>query len=574
MKKLLAAARGEAICDLVIKRGRVANVFSLEYEEADVAVTDGIIVGIGRGYVGREEIDADGHVLIPGMIDGHLHIESTMLAPATFASTVLPLGTTTILPDPHEIANTCGLAGIEFMWRESLRTPLDAFYAAPSCVPASSFETPYHEIDTIQMMTCYDRGWCNHMGEMMNFPGVIGGDESVWGKITTARNMVKTAHLPNVQGKNLCAYAVSGCDADHESNFSDEALEKLRRGIWVMIREGATEHNLEEIARILLEDEARYARCMAVSDDLTASHILFNGHMDHKVRMLIELGIRPLVALALVTINPADYFRLWDRGAIAPGRIADIVMVSSLEECRAKKVWKRGVLVAEDGDALFNTYAPMTADLPTMSRLELDLRTISFKVPIPPGKEETDIRVIETLPGKVLTGQLIRAPKIVDGFIESDVERDILKTVVLEKNQSTGRTAIGFTSGFGLKRGAIASSVAHDAHNFIAIGVDDVSIETAMACLIENNGGLVAANGRDVMASLALPIGGLMSNLDAPALSKALLKMIKAAEELGAVIIQPYMALSFLSLSVIPELKLTDQGYVNLSEGGLLDLFV
>ena len=573
MKKLLAAARGEILCDLVIKRGTVANVLSLEYEEADVAIKDGIIVGIGRDYVGIKEVDASGSVLIPGMIDGHLHIESTMLAPATFATTVLPLGTTTILPDPHEIANTCGLAGIEFMWRESLRTPLDTFFAAPSCVPASEFETPYHEIDTLQMMDCYDRGWCTHMGEMMNFPGVINGDDTVWGKVTTARSMVKTAHLPNVRGKDLCAYLISGCDADHESNFADEALEKLRRGVWVMIREGATEHNLEEIAHILLQDEARYARCMAVSDDLTASHILFNGHMDHKVRMLIDMGIRPLVALSLVTINPADYFRLRDRGAIAPGRIADIVMVSSLEECRAQKVWKRGELVAEDGTALFNTYAPMANDLPTMSKLQLDLRTVSFKVPIPPGKEGADIRIIETLPGKVLTGQLVKPPRVVEGFIESDVERDILKTVVIEKNQGTGRVAIGFTSGFGLKRGAIASSVAHDAHNFIAVGVDDVSIETAMQYLIESNGGLVAANGGDVTASLALPIGGLMSNLDPPSLSKALLRMIKAAEELGSVIPQPYMAMSFLSLSVIPELKLTDLGYVNLTEGGLVDLF-
>ncbi|MDL2263852.1 adenine deaminase [Synergistaceae bacterium OttesenSCG-928-I11] len=571
MKNLLAAARGEAPSDLVIKGGRIANVLSLEYEEADIAVKDGIIVGIGEGYNGIEEVDADGNVLMPGMIDGHLHIESTMLAPATFAGAVVPLGTTTIMPDPHEIANTCGLPGIEFMWRESLRTPLDAYFAAPSCVPASPFETPYQEIETLKMMECYDRGWCTHMGEMMNFPGVIAGDEEIWGKITTARGLVKTAHLPNVTGRDLCTYLISGCNGDHESNFADEAREKLRRGIWVMIREGATEHNLEDVAQILLEDEARYARCMAVSDDLTASHILFNGHMDHKVRLLIDMGIRPLIAAALVTINPAQYFRLWDRGAIAPGMLADIVMVPSLEECRAMKVWKRGVLVADDGNPLFKAFAPMTIDLPQTSAANIRLTPDSLKVR---AEEGAKIRVIEALPGKVLTNELTLDPLVVDGHVESDRERDILKMVVVEKNQGTGRIAIGFVKGFGLKKGAIASSVAHDAHNYIAVAADDRSMLTALQYLIDNHGGLVTTQGEEVSASLPLPIGGLMSNLDAPSLSKALLRMIKSAEDLGTEIRQPFMALSFLSLSVIPELKLTDKGYVDLAKGGIQTLFV
>jgi adenine deaminase len=569
LKDLLDASLGKVPCDLLIKGGRVANVLSMEFEEADVAVKDGLIVGVGRGYEGLTETDAAGKVLIPGMIDAHLHIESTMLPPASFASVVLPLGTTTIFPDPHEIANTCGMSGIEFMWRESLRTPLDVFFAAPSCVPASPYETPFHELDMLQMMECYSRNWCSHMGEMMNFPGVLAGDEVPWSKITASWNIVKTAHLPNVRGKDLCAYLMSRCDGDHESNYADEALEKLRRGVWVMMREGATEHNLEEVAKIILEDEARFARCMAVSDDLTASHILFRGHMDYKVRLMVEMGIRPIVALAMVTINPANYFRMWDRGAIAPGRIADIVMVDSLEECRALRVWKRGDLAAEDGAPLFSTFAPLPSDLPKMTVLDVEISDETFRIPSRPG----NIRVIEALPGLVLTKGLELAPTESDGQIVSDTERDILKIAVIEKNKGTGRTSLGFVKGFGLKKGAIASSVAHDAHNYVIVGADDRSMRTAARFLAENCGGLVVADGNGVLASLSLPIGGLMSDMEPSVLAVAQSRIIKTTEDLGATIPQPFMTLSFLSLSVIPELKLTDRGYVDASNGRLLNLF-
>ena len=571
MKELLAAARGDIPCDLLIQNGRIANVLSLEYEEADIAIHKGVIVGVGKDYKGKEFVDASGRVLMPGMIDGHLHIESTVLAPATFAETVLPLGTTTIMPDPHEIANTCGLPGIEFMWKESLRTPLDIFFGAPSCVPASSFETPREELDAAEVIEACDRGWCSHLGEMMNYPGVVGGDPDVWAKITAARHLVKTAHLPNVSGKDLCAYLLSGCNGDHESNFADEAREKLRRGVWVMLREGATESNLKDVAQILLEDEARYARCMAVSDDLTASYILQNGHMDHKVRLMIECGIRPLVAAALVTINPAQYFRLWDRGAIAPGMIADIAMVESLETCRALKVWKRGRLVAKDGKVLHHTSSPLPADLPKMGKPAVTVNENSFKID---AQGDRPIRMIEVVPGSVLSKHLILPPTVRDGFVVADVERDIAKIIVVEKNQGTGRIATGFVKGFGLRRGAFASSVAHDAHNFVVVGVDDVSLATALDFLVQNGGGLVAANGGEILSSFALPIGGLMSDKEPLVVAESIVAMEKTAEGLGVSIRHPFMALSFLSLSVIPELKLTDRGYVDLGKGGAQELFV
>ncbi|MDR1483001.1 MAG: amidohydrolase family protein [Synergistaceae bacterium] len=567
MKELLAAARGDVPCDLLIEGGTVANVLSLEYEEADIAVKDGIIVGVGSGYSGREVIDASGRVLIPGMIDAHLHIESTMLRPSAFAAAVLPLGTTTIFPDPHEIANTCGLRGIEFMWGESRQTPLDMFFGAPSCVPASLRETPYREIDTLGVMECYSKNWCSHLGEMMNYPGVLSGDELVWSKIFSSWDRVKTGHLPGVSGRDLCAYLLSRCDGDHESSFSKEALDKLRRGVWVMLREGAIEHNLVETARIILDDEARYARCMAVSDDLTAESILTDGHMDHKVRLMAGIGIRPIIALALVTINPADYFRMWDRGAIAPGRIADIVMVDSIEDCRALRVWKHGRLVAESGRALFSVGGlPAPPETP---KLGISLSEDIFKIPEQSGL----IRIMETLPGLVVTRRLILPPKIQDGYLVSDTERDIIKIAVVEKNRGTGAASIGFVRGFGLKRGALASSVAHDAHNYVVIGADDLSMLTALRCLAED-GGLAAACGDNLIANLPLPIGGLMSDLDAPALSAACGEMSKAAEMLGTAIREPFMAMSFLSLSVIPELKLTDQGYVEPASGRRLDLFV
>ena len=567
-QKLLAAARGEAACDLLIKGGKVANVLSLEYEDADIAIQDGISVGVGKGFSGARVEVASGKILIPGLIDAHLHIESTMLRPSAFAEAVVPLGTTSVFPDPHEIANTCGLSGIEFMWNESRSTPLDMFFGAPSCVPASPFETPYREISARGIAECYSRNWCSHLGEMMNYPGIIRGDDLAWSKIIASRDRVKTAHLPGVRGHELCAYLLSGCDGDHESSFADEALEKLRRGVWVMMSEGAAEHNLIETARIILEDESRYARCMAVSDDLTAACILSDGHMDHKVRLLVASGIRPIIALAMVTKNPADYFRMRDRGAIAPGRIADIVMVDSAEECRALRVWKRGQLVAESGKALFSA-SPAAAALPKTPKLEITPSEETFKIPA----KGRMIRVMEALPGLVITKSLTLLPKVSDGYAVPDTERDIIKIAVVEKNRGTGRAALGFVRGFGLKRGALASSVAHDAHNYVVIGADDRSMLTALAC-VERNGGLATADGDDLTSCLPLPIGGLMSVLDPKALAAEYSMISRAAEALGAVLPQPFMALSFLSLSVIPELKLTDQGYVDPARGELLDLFV
>lgn len=580
MQKLLEVALGKRPCDLVIKGGKIANVLSLEYETADIAISDGIIVGVGQGYSGKQEIDATNTVLMPGMIDGHLHIESTLLSPVDFASVVVPLGSTTVICDPHEIANTCGLMGVGFMFKEASHTPLDAMMSAPSCVPASDFETPFQKMDATVLRDLYDLGLSTHLGEMMNFPGIIRGDEGAWDIIAASQDVVKTGHAPRLGGLDLCAYLLSGCDSDHECNDVEEAREKLRRGMWIMLRESPVEHNMDALLELLLEDEARHSRCMAVSDDLSAEHILNHGHLDHLLRKMIKKGVRPLVAAALLTINPANYFRLWDRGAIAPGRIADIVQVESLEECRALKVWKRGVLVAENGMALFETPRPDISELPfpKLSAFS-DSATLEEKLKV---KNEVgkNIHVMALVPGKVITKRLVLEPLIWGDEVVADVARDILKVVAVEKNRGSGNIAIGFVRGFGFKQGAIASSVAHDAHNYIAVGVDDQSILTALKFLVKNNGGLVVTQGSEINRALSLPIGGLMSTLTASELAPAVEQIRLAARALCGTDVaettstQPFMDLSFLSLSVIPELKLTDQGYIDVLNARKLPLFV
>lgn len=569
-KKLLNAALGIDECDLVIKGAQVANVLSLEFETADVAIKDGVIVNVGSGCRGRTEIDASGLTLIPGYIDGHLHIESTLLAPSEFARAVVPFGTTTVFPDPHEIANTCGMSGIEFMTRESELSPLDFFYGAPSCVPASKYENPYKEIGFSSIIELLSRDICTHLGEMMDFPGVIAGDESAWAKITAAGTSLKTGHAPEVTGSELCAYMLTGCSSDHESISSKEALEKLRRGMYVMMREGSASHDLRDVLDVILEDEARHSRCMAISDDLSADYILKNGHMGPKVRIMIEAGVRPIVALAIVTINAANYFRLYDRGAIAPGMIADLQLVRDIKDITPLKVWKRGELVAEEGRALFDCAVHTSITLPRINTSKVFVSEEKIRVSAGGSK----IRAIKIVPGKIITEEIIVDAKVDGDEVESDVSRDILKAVVVEKNGGTGRTAVGFVNGFGLKRGAIASSVAHDAHNIIAVGVDDRSIVTAIKEILRSQGGLVAADGGSVTASLPLPIGGLMTERTAAEVAKAMKELKDAARAAGSELAMPFMTMSFLSLTVIPKLRITDAGYIDLVEGGIRPLFV
>ena len=571
MNKLAAAARGDIPADLVIKNARIANVFSLEYETGDVAVFGGKIAGIGK-YDGIINYNAEGRVLIPSMIDGHVHIEDTMMTPANFAAIAARHGTGTVFADPHEIANALGIAGLEYMFKASQGLPVDVFYGAPSCVPASELETPYEELDMTAIHDMFARGMTQHLGEMMNFPAVIAGDSEAWGKILAAGNVPLTGHAPGVSGKALNAYLASGINSDHECTDINEAREKLGRGMWLMIREGATFLDLKTLLPIIMENPLSAARCMVVSDDITARYLLERGHMDEKMRIMLKLGLDPFTALRMVTLSPAEYFRLYDRGGIAPGRIADFALLDRDavdENFTVAEVWKRGLLTARDNDTFTRDDTEHLAPV-----LKVKVKKIPSSSQLKVKAEGGMINVIGVTEGTVITKTLALAPKTCGGFVVPDEERDIAKIVVLERHRDTGRFGVGFVKGLGIKRGAVASSVAHDAHNYVVAGADDESIITALKALAENGGGLAVSDGGEVKASFALSIGGLMSYLQPEEVSAELAKMERAAEELGVKIAHPFMVLSFLCLSVIPELRITDLGYVDITKGGRQTLFV
>ena len=579
MNKLPAVARGDIPADLVIKNAKIANVFTNEYELGDVAVFRGKVAGIGENYSGRITYDAGGRVLIPSLIDGHIHIEDTMLTPQNFAIEAAKHGTGTVFADPHEIANALGMSGLEFMFKASQNLPVDIFYGAPSCVPASELESPFDELDMLSVKEMFSRHLAHHLGEMMNFPAVISGDSEVWSKILTADSygVPLTGHAPGVSGKALNAYLSSGISSDHECTDINEAREKLRRGMWLMLREGSTFRDLRKLLQLIKENPLNASRVMAVSDDITARYLTDTGHMDEKMRIMLQVSksekwLDPFTALRLVTLNPAEYFGLKDRGAIAPGKLADFALLDSdiLDESfSVSEVWKAGKLVMRYKDT-FTMYdvehtAPVLAVKTTRIPSTEDLRIKA---------SGSNIRVIGINEGTAITTTLTMPPKISDGYVVPDTDRDIAKIVVLDRHHNSGRYAVGFVKGLGIKQGAIGSSIAHDAHNYVVAGMDDQSIASALKALAEMGGGVVCTFGGEVKASFALPIGGLMSYLDAESVCTELQKVEDAAQELGVRVGHPFMVMSFLCLSVIPELRITDLGYVDISDGGLKNLFV
>ncbi|MBU2009775.1 MAG: adenine deaminase [Chloroflexi bacterium] len=562
MRDLIAVARGEAPADLVLKNARIINTFTGEIEKASVAVHQDRIAGVGDYRQGKEVLDLEGSYLCPGLIDGHVHPESSYLHPAQYAMAVVPRGTTAIVTDLHEIANVAGLEGLRFFLRWSKRLPLDLFLLAPSCVPATPLETAGASLGPQEIKRAL--GWKGvvGLGEMMNFPGVLAGDSHVLEKLSAARGKVRDGHAPGLGGKDLNAYIASGISSDHETTTYEEGQEKLRRGMWLMLREGSSEKNLE--ALLPLVTDKTYHRCLLVVDDRTCGDILREGDMDAVVRRAIALGLDPVRAIALATLNPARRFGLEGYGAVAPGYIANLIAVRDLKEFRVDLIFHHGRLVAREGRPLFSS-RPRHALASTMkvrSFSREDLKLPAARAPLP---------VIQVIPGQILTRKAHLPLKIERGEVVPDPQRDILKAVVVERHRATGNIGLGLVRGFGLREGALASSVAHDSHNIVAVGAGDADLYAAIQEIIRLGGGLVVTRGGKALASLPLPIAGLLSDLPLEEVVARLERLQALARGLGCPLPSPFATLSFIALPVIPELRLTDKGLVDVDSFRVID---
>jgi adenine deaminase len=555
----MAVARGDEPADLVLAGGRVLSVFTKEWLEVDVAIVDGHVVGLGR-YEGRERTDVGGAYLVPGFIDAHMHIESSKLTVDEFARVVLPHGTTTVVADPHEIANVLGTDGIHWLLDSCAGLPLDVYVMASSSVPASAFESPLRPFTPGDIESLLRRHRTIGVAEMMNFPGVIAGDPAEVAKLQTGLTDHVDGHAPGVRGPALNAYIAAGIRSDHEATTYDEALEKRRLGMWVMLREASIARNLRDLLPLV----KRYGseRCMFCTDDREPSFIVEEGHINQMVRVAVEEGIAPEDALVMATLNAATYHRLWHLGAIAPGYQADILVLDDLTSFNPRHVLKRGA-------------APrfVKLDVPEWVRQTVHLASVdasSFHVPAGPRR----IRVIRVIPSQLLTGIELVEPTTRDGCVVADPERDLVKIAVLERHHASGRVGLGFATSVGLKRGAFASTVAHDAHNVVMLGVDDEDMAACATRLAEIGGGIVIAEGGRVVEELPLPVAGLMSDQPLAFVHERLRSMEQRLARMGVMMAAPFMTLSFLALSVIPELKITDRGLVDVARFELVPLGV
>jgi len=555
--RLISVAKGELPADLLLTNARVVNVFSGEIEGGNVAICGDRIAGVGDYHQAKKMLDLGGKYIAPGLINGHIHPESSMLDIGQYARAVVPHGTSALITDLHEIANVCGLEGIRYVLNRARRLPFDLFLMAPSCVPATNRETSGASLGPEDIRQVLKWKECIGLGEMMNFPGVIGGDEAVLKKISLARGKIIDGHAPGVSGKDLSAYIAAGIYSDHESVSIDEAREKLRQGMFIMLREGSSEKNLEGL--LPLVTDKTYKRCLFVVDDRSCVDLLQGGDIDGVVRKAIRLGLDPVRAIQLATINPAQYFRLDALGAVAPGYMANLIVLSDLSRLQIDMVFYQGQIVAREGKPLF--------PLPQATG-----RGLSNTVNIKPFNIEAlrlsasgeAMPIIEVVPGQIITRKRKEKIKATNGAITPDTKRDILKLVVVERHKATGNIGIGLVTGFGLNRGALASSIAHDSHNIIAAGTNDEDILTAVKEIEKLQGGLVAVAQGEVLASLALPIAGLLSDQPLEVVVSKLERLEQIATELGTRLSSPFATLSFLALPVIPEIRLTDLGVVEL----------
>ena len=547
-QRLIAVAAGREKADLVLKNAKYLNVFSNEFLSGDIAVANGLIAGVGK-YDGKTEIDVSGKLVLPGFIDAHIHLESSMVTPAEFAKAVVAHGTTTVITDPHEITNVMGIDGVEYMIQASQNLPIDVHFMMPSCVPATEIDESGAELDCKDIDLYLDNKKVLGLAEMMNYVGVINGDKNVLSKIVTSQAHHKKidGHAPELSGNDLNAYIAAGVYSDHECSTFENALEKLRKGQFIMIREGTAAHNLKALMPLLTQQY--YSRCMFATDDKHPSDLLYGGHIDYIVKQALKNGADPIVALKTATHHAARYFLLNNKGAIASGYLADIVVVDNLEDFNVETVFKCGKLVF-DGEV--KDFSAPTVDEKLAEKcfdtFHLDSVTpSSFKV-------DGKLGLIGLVGGELLTRNLGTADKI-------DVENDILKIACIERHKGTNHIGVGYVKGYSLKSGAVATSVAHDSHNIITVGCNDDDIAVAVNAIKDSKGGIAVVENGKIKALLELPIAGLMSDAPLTTVNEKLENAKSSAYELGAdKSIDPFMTLSFLSLPVIPSLRITTKG--------------
>lgn len=555
IKRRIDVAAGRVAADLVLKNGQVINVFTEEIYTANIAIVDGVIAAVSEmDYEGLEEVDLEGAFVSPGLIDGHVHIESSMVTPAEFAKSILPRGTTSIVADPHEIANVCGIKGIEYMLEASEGVPLDIFVMLPSCVPSTDFEHSGAILKAKELSLLIDDPRVLGLGELMDYPAVINANSDIVDKVKMAKGKLVDGHGPVISGKDLNAYVSAGVRTEHECTTPEEMLERLRLGMYIQMREGSAARNLSSLLPVV--NKANMRRVFFCTDDRHPGDILTDGHIDNHVRIAVRAGVSPIMAIKMGSLNAAEAYHLYNKGAIAPGFAADLAVLTNLEKYTVASVYKAGKLVAQNGKALFDKEVLMKPEVLNTVHFK-PVTEDDFKIPM-----TSDIaRVIQLKPHSLVTNEAIRKVDVEEGYYAYNEKLDLLKLAVVERHHETGSIGLGLVEGFGLKNGAIASTVAHDSHNLIIIGDTDAHLKLAAETIQEIGGGLVLIHDGKVIGTLPLQIGGIMSDQSLESVDKALNKLLEQAYACGvSKDFDPFMTLAFLALPVIPALKLTDMG--------------